>query len=141
MTEENIRNYAKLMKELDLTGVEVTEGDTKIRLERGAYMRRPDAEPVQGEYLQKKDDAAQESVECTDEIRSPMVGIFYSAPSEDAKPYVSAGDSVKKGDVLCIIEAMKLMNEITAEKDGTITEICAVNGQTVEYGTVLFKIK
>ena len=68
-----------------------------------------------------------------------MVGIFYAAPAEDAEPFVEVGRHVKKGDTLCVIEAMKLMNEITAEQDGTIVEICAQNGQAVEYGTPLFR--
>lgn len=71
-------------------------------------------------------------------ITSPMVGVFYAAPAENAEVYVKAGDTVKKGDTLCIIEAMKLMNEITAERDGKITEILAQNGDVVEYGTPLF---
>ena len=76
-----------------------------------------------------------------DPVESPMVGVFYSAPAPDSEPYVSVGSVVKKGDVLCLIEAMKLMNEVTAEKSGMITEICAENGQVVEYGQPLFMIK
>ncbi len=76
-----------------------------------------------------------------DPVESPMVGVFYSAPSPDSEPYVSVGSSVKKGDVLCLIEAMKLMNEVTAEKNGIITDICVENGQVVEYGQPLFMIK
>jgi len=74
------------------------------------------------------------------EIKSPIVGVFYNAPSPDAAPFATIGSTVKKGDVLCIIEAMKLMNEIIAEKDGKILDICVQNGDVVEYGTVLFKI-
>ena len=70
-----------------------------------------------------------------------MVGVFYAAPSPDKDPYVTVGARVKKGDVICLIEAMKLMNEVTAEKDGEITEICVDNGQVVEYGQDLFMIK
>ena len=73
-------------------------------------------------------------------IESPMVGVFYAAPSPDSEPYVTVGTSVRKGDVLCLIEAMKLMNEVTAEKSGIITEVCAENGQVVEYGQPLFMI-
>ena len=75
------------------------------------------------------------------EIKSPMVGVFYTSPSPDAEPYVSVGSKVKKGDVICIIEAMKLMNEITADKDGEIAEICVDNGQVVEFSQVLFRMK
>lgn len=74
-------------------------------------------------------------------VSSPMVGVFYAAPSPDSEPYVSVGTRVSKGDVLCLIEAMKLMNEVTAEKSGEITKICVENGQVVEYGQPLFMIK
>ena len=74
-------------------------------------------------------------------IASPMVGVFYAAPSPDKEPYVSVGSKVKKGDVLCLVEAMKLMNEVTAEQSGEITAVCADNGQVVEYGQTLFMIK
>ena len=74
-------------------------------------------------------------------VKAPLVGVFYSAPSPEEKPYVQVGDSVKEGQVLCLIEAMKLMNEVTAEKNGIITDICVENGQVVEYGQPLFMIK
>ena len=74
-------------------------------------------------------------------VTSPMVGVFYAAPSPDKEPYVSVGTQVKKGDVLCLIEAMKLMNEVTAETSGEICDICVENGQVVEYGQPLFMIK
>ncbi len=74
-------------------------------------------------------------------IKSPMVGTFYESASPEAEPYVKVGDKVKKGQVLCIVEAMKLMNEIESEYDGEIVEICAKNEDVVEYGMPLFKIK
>ena len=74
-------------------------------------------------------------------IKSPMVGIFYLKPSPVAEPYIELGKDVKKGDVLCIIEAMKLMNEIESDVDGEIVEICYNDEDLVEYGSVLFKIK
>lgn len=74
-------------------------------------------------------------------IKSPMVGTFYSKSSPSAKPYVEVGTQVKKGDIVCIIEAMKLMNEIEADVDGEIVEVCVNDGDTVDYGKVLFKIK
>ena len=74
-------------------------------------------------------------------VTSPMVGVFYAAPSPDQEPYVSVGSKVNKGDVLCLIEAMKLMNEVTAEQSGEIAAVCAENGQVVEYGQTLFTIK
>ena len=135
MDEANIRKYANLMRELELTGLEITEGSTVVRLERGG--RAPSSVPAQVVPLPEKPAAAdRENV-----VRSPMVGVFYAAPAENAAPYVAVGDRVKAGDTLCIIEAMKLMNEITAEKDGVIAEVCAGNGQVVEYGTVLFRLE
>lgn len=74
-------------------------------------------------------------------VSSPMVGVFYAAPSPDKDPYVTVGSKVKKGDVLCLIEAMKLMNEVTAEQSGEIVKVCVDNGQVVEYGQPLFMIK
>ena len=74
-------------------------------------------------------------------IKSPMVGTFYASSSPDKEPYVKVGDKVKKGQVVCIVEAMKLMNEIESEFDGEIVEICVKNEDMVEYGTTLFKIK
>lgn len=74
-------------------------------------------------------------------VPSPMVGVFYAASAPDAEPYVKIGTKVHKGDVLCLIEAMKLMNEVTAEKDGEIVSVCVENGQVVEYGQALFMIK
>ena len=73
-------------------------------------------------------------------VESPLVGTFYAAPAEDASPFVSVGDQVKKGQTLAIVEAMKLMNEIESEYDGTITEILVENGEAVEYGQPLFRI-
>lgn len=129
MNEPDIRRYAELMKELELTGLEVTEDSGKIRLERTA----PEAAGAAGEISSGPKDYIR--------VTSPMVGIFYAAPAENAAPYVSVGDTVTKGQPLCVVEAMKMMNEITAEEDGTISEICVTNGNVVEYGTELFRIR
>ena len=138
MKETDIRKYAQLMKELDLTGLEITENDQKVRLERTAPVvsvpmipaeapaSGTPAETESGDYIS---------------VHSPIVGLFYAAPAENAEPYVSLGDSVKKGQTLCIVEAMKLMNELSAECDGVIDKICVTNGQMVEYGTELFRIR
>ena len=138
MKETDIRKYAQLMKELDLSGLEITENDQKVRLERTAPVASVPTIPVEvptvstpgksenGDYIS---------------VRSPIVGLFYAAPAENADPYVSLGDRVQKGQTLCIVEAMKLMNELSAECDGIIDKICVSNGQMVEYGTELFRIK
>lgn len=91
--------------------------------------------------VQKKQEPVSESAHKGKPITSPMVGTFYSAPSPDDKPFVSVGDSVAAGQVVCIIEAMKLMNEIEAEVSGKITEICVKNGDSVEFGQVLMYVE
>lgn len=139
MKETNIRKYAEMMKELGLTGLEITEENSKIRLERTAIALPVENRVVVAENVDQKSS----DMELKDyiSVRSPIVGIFYAAPAENADPYVVNGDRVRKGQVLCIVEAMKLMNEITAEEDGVIVEVCATNGQVVEYGTELFRIR
>ncbi len=74
-------------------------------------------------------------------MQSPIVGTFYTAPGPDTPPFVKVGDSVRKGQTMCIIEAMKLMNEIEAETDGEVVEICINNAQPVEYGEILFRLR
>ena len=75
------------------------------------------------------------------EVEAPMVGVFYAAPAPGAEPFVHVGSQVKKGDTLCIVEAMKCMNEITAERDGEVVDICAQDGELVEYGRCLMKLR
>lgn len=139
MNETNIRKYAELMKELGLTGLEITEENSKIRLECSVTVGAREAVSAVSEAAV----AAQPATENKDyiSVKSPIVGVFYAAPAENAEPYVRVGDSIKKGQTLCIVEAMKLMNEITAEEDGVVSEVCVTNGQVVEYGTELFRIK
>ena len=137
MNESDIRKYANLRSELGLTGLEVTENDRVVRLERNPAPQT--TAPVQ--TVQVGDVPQSAANEDLIEISSPMVGVFYAAPAEDADPYVQVGDRVKKGQTLCIVEAMKLMNEIVAETDGQIVEICAQNGQVVDFGCPLFRIK
>lgn len=137
MNESDIRKYANLMSELGLTGLEVTENDRVVRLERNPAPQT--TAPVQ--TVQVGDVPQSAANEDLIEITSPMVGVFYASPAEDADPYVQVGDRVKKGQTLCIVEAMKLMNEIVAETDGQIVEICAQNGQVVDFGCPLFRIK
>lgn len=134
MSEIDIRKYAQLMAEYGLTGLEFrTAGDT-VRMERnGAPL--PVSIPVSAPVP-----VAEASEADTTSVTSPMVGVFYRAPAENAEPYVKVGDHVKAGTVLCLIEAMKMMNEITAECDGVISEICVENGQVVDFGKALFKI-
>lgn len=135
MNEADIRKYAALMKELELTGLEITEGESVVRLERTAAPGGPVVMAEAPAAVPAQESAGYVSV------KSPLVGLFYAAPAEDADPYVSLGDRVKQGQILCVVEAMKLMNEISAETDGVIEKICVTNGQMVEYGTELFHIR
>lgn len=144
MNTTEMKKYAALMQEMDLTGLEIDEQRGVYRLEReGKRGRKKEAE---SESAESNETAERENSSVEDStggkiLASPMVGVFYAAPTETADPFVQLGDHVKKGDVLCIIEAMKLMNEVTAETDGEIVELCAANGQFVEYGSPLFRIR
>ena len=139
MKEADIRKYAALMKELDLTGLEITEENKKVRLERSvsAVAR----ETVYSVPEPTTEERTQPEGRDTFSVKSPIVGVYYASPAENAPPFVSVGDSVTKGQTLCIVEAMKLMNEILAEETGVIAEICVTDGQVVEYGTELFRIR
>ena len=142
MNETDIRKYAKLMQELELTGLEITEGSQVVRLERGTAAAAPiPVAAAASTPVSAAPAAPARSADGLVTIASPLVGVFYAAPAENAAPYVVAGDHVKKGQTLCVIEAMKLMNEITAEDDGVVAEVCVTNGQVVEFGTELFRIK
>jgi acetyl-CoA carboxylase biotin carboxyl carrier protein len=118
----------------------------KIRLRRECrdseptVIREVQAPPT---HLEKPDTVAPLAVETDDSgvVRSPLVGTFYRAAGPDSKPYVEVGDRVGKGQVLCIVEAMKLMNEIEAEYAGVVREVIAENNQPVEYGQPLFRIE
>ena len=136
MNETNIRKYALLMRELGLSGLEITEGTSVVRLERSTT---PSAAPTVVS-IDAHSAAPQEHADYIS-VRSPMIGVFYAAPAENADPYVSVGERVQAGQTLCIIEAMKLMNEIPAEVSGEIMEICVKNGQAVDYGCELFRIR
>ena len=148
MTIKELKEMINLMQENGLTELEIEKNGFKIRLKKGisGAMIHEDV-PVT-----RRAQAAVETVESADlgkmaddpnvaTIRSPMVGTFYAAPAPDAEPYVSSGKDVKVGDVLCIIEAMKLMNEIKCEIKGRITEVLVQNGQPVEFDQPLFKIQ
>lgn len=137
MNEAEIRKYGELMRELGLTGLEITDDKNRVRLERMVTVTKEQDCLATVPVPEKKREETEDCISVT----SPIVGIFYAAPAENADPYVAAGEKVKKGQTLCIVEAMKLMNEITAEEDGIITEVCAADGQVVEYGTELFRIR
>ena len=147
MDKKKLREIIAVFKESGLAKMEISEsnsdGNFAIKLENASASAPA---PIQYVSLpEPKQEEAQASSEIKDfnkyrDVKSPMVGIFYAASSPDAEPFVKVGQKVKKGDTLCIIEAMKLMNDVVAEEDGEIVEICAENGSLVEFGQVLFKI-
>jgi acetyl-CoA carboxylase biotin carboxyl carrier protein len=149
MNVRQIRELAQILRQNGLSAIEVTEGEYHVKLECAA----PDAvlplasvPAVQVPQPQEVPEPAHKpqdvGVDFNDivEVKSPLVGVFYASPAPDAEPFVKVGDKVKKGDVLCIVEAMKLMNEITSTHDGEIVDICIANGAVVEYGQTLFKL-
>ena len=149
MNIKQIRELAQIVSENGLSAIEIAEGENRVRIERAvaapaavpAVVSMP--APVAAPTAPAPAPAAEETnvdFNRTREIKSPMVGVFYAAPSPDAKPFVEVGSKVKKGDIVCIVEAMKLMNEISAEFDGEVVDICVHNGDVVEYGQTLFKL-
>lgn len=140
-----IKELAALLDETGLTEIEVADGDKVIRVNKGMLAAAPMAMsmPSDPTIPQKANTAAPDTVAHTHPgaVISPMVGTVYLKPSPDAATFVSKGSTVKPGDTLLIIEAMKVMNPIKAEKGGTVTHIMADNGQPVEYGDVLMVIE
>jgi acetyl-CoA carboxylase biotin carboxyl carrier protein len=139
---KEIKKLVELMREMALTEIEVEETGRRIRLRR--EMSPPPALPGKVAHIEVQEGARSlpaEAVDATHPVRSPIVGTFYRAPSPDADPYVETGDIVKKGQTLCIVEAMKLMNEIESDVDGRVVEVCLEDGTDVEYGTVLVRIE
>ena len=155
MNIKEIKEILQLMTEHGLTEIEVEKDGIKIKLKKGNSGKSNaeeirDFSPIVIPVAGKGDSlgfAAGESSHAPAEsanialVRYPMVGTFYSAPAPDQPAYVSAGKSVKEGDVLCIVEAMKLMNEIKAEVSGTVLDVLVKNGQPVEFDQPLFKIQ
>ena len=163
MDLETLRGFADLMEERGLTRIKLEEPDLTLELEReGAGATQPPAWPAFPPAMPAAWTAAPAAAVAAPaapataepaaptepaqiasgatEVCAPMVGVFYVAPSPGAEPFVHVGSKVKKGETLCILEAMKLMNEVVAECDGEIAEICANDGDLVEYGRVLFRI-
>lgn len=137
MNIEAIEQLAALLARHGLTKLEVIDGALTVKLEKNAAQPTPDLpQPIQASPPAEGVDFSR-----LHSVRSPVVGVFYEAASPDAEPYVHIGSRVQKGDVLCIVEAMKVMNEITAEHDGEVVDICVKNGDIVEFGQPMFKLK
>jgi len=142
---EIISEIIRIFKESDIAKLELSTKDFKIKLSKfGEFQAVPTISLSNLQPTQATQEAPK--VEVKEEknihiIKSPLVGTFYRAPAPGAKPFVEVGSRVKKGDVLCIIEAMKIMNEVKSDVDGVVEEILVENGQPVEYGQPLFKIR
>jgi acetyl-CoA carboxylase biotin carboxyl carrier protein len=150
--EARVDALAELLRRHELSELEVEEGGVRIYIRRGGeapivhHTAAPLAHPVHTPAPPTAAAPAHASSTDTGDgnvayVTSPFVGTFYRAPSPDLAPFVDVGTRIKKGQVICIVEAMKLMNEIESEIEGSIVQILVENGQAVEYGEPLFKIK
>jgi oxaloacetate decarboxylase alpha subunit len=147
MNIKEIKEMINLMNENNLMELEIEEEGVRIRLKRtsaaGEAFSGPivvERERVAGAPVQPALQAPEKSIAATVEIKAPMVGTFYRAPSPEAPPYIEVGQTIEPGQVICVIEAMKLMNEIKSEVKGKILEILVDNAEPVEFGQPLFLI-
>lgn len=149
---KKLRRLIELMDQHDLSEVDLREGDMRVRLRRPSATPQmappvsgPPAaipyDPQQGPAPQQPGDVPVPAKEKSTEITSPMVGTFYSAAAPDAEPYVRVGSHVDSNTTVCIIEAMKVFNEIEAEVAGEIIDVLVENGQAVEFGQPLFRVR
>ncbi len=155
MDLRKLKTLIDLVAESDISELEVTEGESKVRIVKNtppaaqnqvvmmpsAAVAAPAAAPVAAAPIAAAPAAAPEAAPTGHVVKSPMVGTFYRASAPGAPAFVEIGATVKEGDTLCIIEAMKLLNEIDADASGTIRQILVENGQAVEYGQPLFIIE
>jgi len=143
MDLRKLKTLIDLVSESNISELEITEAEGKVRIVKspvGAGYVSPTmaAAPVAAVAATP---AAMPIAETGHEVKSPMVGTFYRAANPNAKPFAEVGQQIKEGEAICIIEAMKIMNEIDADKSGTITRVFCENGQPVEFGQPLFIIE
>ena len=153
MDLRKIKKLMELLEESGIAEIEVKEGEESIKLSRNItsstaplqqMIQQPMMAPQQqatqaaSQVENKKDDSSNQN---RNTVNSPMVGTFYASASPESKPFVTVGQSVKKGDTLCILEAMKMMNQVQAESDGKILEILIDNAEPVEFDQPLFVIE
>jgi|SRR5690606_30650610 len=153
MDLRKLKTLIDLVSESNVSELEITEADGKVRIVKAGATPIVMAAPVMQQAMPQQaaatpgavtasaTPAPEAPVETGHVVKSPMVGTFYRASSPGAKAFAEVGDQVKQGQPVCIIEAMKIMNEIEADQDGTITKILVENGQPVEYGQPLFVIE
>ena len=151
MDLRKLKTLIDLVSESNVSELEITEAEGKVRIVKGggAVVQQVVAAPVLAQPAVAAATAAPASaaapapvaVPAGHTVKSPMVGTFYRASSPGAKAFVEVGSQIKEGETICIIEAMKILNEIEADKSGTVTQILGENGQAVEYGQPLFVIE
>ncbi|MGD2166771.1 MAG: acetyl-CoA carboxylase biotin carboxyl carrier protein [Gammaproteobacteria bacterium] len=150
MDIRKVKKLIELLEESGIAEIEISEGEESVRISRYAPGGAPQvsvAPPAQPAATAPAAPPAPapaapaEPPRSGTDVEAPMVGTFYSAPSPGAKPFVEVGSTVSPGDTLCIIEAMKMMNQIEAEVGGRVTSVLASNGDPVEFGQVLFTIE
>ena len=150
MDLRKLKTLIDLVSESNVSELEITEAEGKVRIVKSegavvqqyvaAPLQMPAAAPVAVPVVGVAAASAEPAVS-GHAVKSPMVGTFYRASTPGGKPFVDVGSQVKEGDTICIVEAMKILNEIEADKSGTITKIMGENGQAVEYGQPLFIIE
>ena len=155
MDIRKVKRLIELLEESNLTELEIVEGEESVRLSRSSNFAPPQPQVVTpapagvapvmpvsvAPAARTEPTVEEESVPEGEILRSPMVGTFYSSPSPDADPFVALGQKVSEGETLCIIEAMKMFNQIEAEVSGTVVAILAETGQPVEFDQPLFVIR
>ena len=148
MDLRKLKTLIDLVSESNVSELEITEAEGKVRIVKSAGVVQQfvaaapaAAAPAAAPAAPVAELPAPPAAVVGHQVKSPMVGTFYRASAPGAKPFIEIGAQVKEGDVLCIIEAMKILNEIEADKSGTVTRILAENGQPVEYGQPLFVIE
>ena len=151
MDIRKVKKLIELLEESGIAEIEIKEGEESVRISRASSSAvsapiqyataPPPVAPAAAAPAAPAEEAPSKDVISGNQVTSPMVGTFYEAPSPGSAPFVEVGKSVKVGDVLCIIEAMKMLNQIECDKSGTVKAVLADNGQPVEFGQPLFVIE
>ncbi|RYX97141.1 MAG: acetyl-CoA carboxylase biotin carboxyl carrier protein [Comamonadaceae bacterium] len=148
MDLRKLKTLIDLVSESNVSELEITEAEGKVRIVKSSGAPLVMQQPAMAMQAQAAApvaaapaEAAAPAAPAGHAVKSPMVGTFYRAPSPGAKVFVEVGSTIREGDTICIIEAMKILNEIEADKSGTVTKILCENGQAVEYGQPLFMIE
>ena len=144
MDIRKIKKLIEMLQESDLKEIEVSQGDESVRILRDRFVQTNENKIIQQPEVFSAESEIQQKIETSkaegNVITSPIVGTFYRKPSPDKDPFIRVGDTVEKGDVLCIIEAMKMMNEIKSDFSGKVVSIDLEDGEPVEFGQSIITI-